>query len=67
MTFLILMIPIGISNLVKIFTQEMSAVESASSDLHLIVDELLGWLQYLNHSINFFVYVVANKGFRFSS
>ena len=67
MTFLILMLPRGISYLVKIFTPQVSAAESRPTDVHLIVDEVLSWLQYLNHSINFFIYVLASKRFRFSS
>ena len=36
-------------------------------DTHIAVDTVTWWLQYLNHSINFFVYVLAIKKFRFSS
>ena len=36
-------------------------------DTHLAIDMVSWWLQYLNHSINFFVYVLAVKRFRFNS
>ena len=65
MTFLILMFPRGISFVVKIIISKQSlSIDIWRDEAHQIVDMVTWWLQYLNHSVNFFVYVVANNKFR---
>ena len=68
LTFLVLMFPRGVSYVMKLFlSEEKVSMSQWKNEIHLVVDMLSWWLQYLNHSINFFVYVLANKNFRFSS
>lgn len=68
MTFLILMFPRGVSFVVKvIISQQKLSVDVWKNESHLVVDMVVYWFQYLNHSVNFFVYVLANNKFRICS
>ena len=58
--FLVLMIPRGISYI-------WFTVATEFTDTHRAIDTVVWWLQYVNHSINFFIYVLASKKFRFTS
>ena len=57
------MVPRAISILVSIIGDPERKI-GAINDAHTITDLVTYWLQYLNHSVNFFVYIVANKNFR---
>ena len=61
--FLVLMVPRAISILVSIIGDPERKI-GYINDTHTIIDLVTYWLQYLNHSVNFFVYIVANKNFR---
>ena len=61
--FLVLMVPRAISILVSIIGDPERKIGTIN-DTHAITDLVTYWLQYLNHSVNFFVYIVANKNFR---
>lgn len=62
--FVVLMIPRGVSYM--LIALEPSR-EIWRSDAHTAVDMVFWWLQYVNHSVNFFIYVVASKQFRLRS
>ena len=68
----ILVIPRGLSYVMVLSVNSDSREDFWQNNIHLddthiAVDTVTWWLQYLNHSINFFVYVLAIKKFRFSS
>lgn len=64
-TFLLLMFPRGVCFMVRTYTPRQQLIEGSTDELVLAVDEVLSWFQYLNHSINFFIYVLINKNLRF--
>lgn len=57
--FLVFMIPRGV--LIALNTE---AYDWPHTKTYWIYDEIAFELQYLNHSTNFFIYVVANDSFR---
>lgn len=59
--FIILMVPKAVVYLFAKFWDPESTQSGSLSDFTTILDVLASMLQYTNHSINFFVYVVANK------
>mgnify|MGYP001801195249 CR=1 FL=1 len=63
--FLVLMMPKAISYLIRVFGDPEGNVGTIN-DTHTIIDNVAYWLQYLNHSVNFFVYVLVYKKFRIS-
>ena len=62
--FIILMLPRGVSLIIKIASP---TYDKLTQNTHHTIDMVLEWFHYLNHAINFFVYVLASKDFRFRS
>lgn len=65
-TFIVLMVPRAVTYVISVFYHPDRDLTSIN-DAHAIAHSLAYCLQYSNHSINFFIYVVANKNFRFTS
>ena len=59
MTFVILMIPRGVSTMIS-----LDASWDYSQDAEELLDIIAYLLQYLNHAINFFLYILSNNSFR---
>lgn len=59
-TFVVLMIPRGV-----LTTITLNADWKYDTEEELIWDAVAYQLQYLNHAINFFLYVLANNSFRY--
>ena len=58
------MMPAGVTYMKAFIEQDTFAY---TDDTHKAADMVAWWLQYVNHSINFFIYVLAHKKFRFTS
>ena len=64
--FLILMVPRGIVFLIRTMDGEGDPLIE-NGDIDAIIDTTAWFLQYLNHSINLFIYMVFLKKFRICS